>query len=227
MDTQTNSQRDNPWITTTLLFLTTATLFLLPLFSEYWLNHLYATFLSAIFLCAAYALRGSRSLLFRLSVLIVVVTSVSSFLSEGSYKSIARTLQFIFFILLVVLLIRKIAVSPNVSGLVIMDAVTAYLLLGLAFGIIVLMANTIIPGGFSDPMVMKTNVGVRADFRVALYYAFVTYTTTGYGDILPLNPITKSLSMLISICGQLYVAIILALLVGKFAAKNPETTQKT
>jgi hypothetical protein len=53
-----------------------------------------------------------------------------------------------------------------------------------------------------------------------LYYTFVTYTTTGYGDILPASQFAKTFTILIGISGQLYVAIIIALLVGKFSAPN-------
>lgn len=215
------------WVTTGLLLLTLTTLFVVPFSAEPWLSRLYAFFFSAIFLCAAYALRGSSSLLFRVSLFIVVVTTIGSFLSEGSYKSIGRVFQFFFFILLVVLLIRQIAVSPEVSGMVIMDAVTAYLLLGLALGLVVLMMDIIVPQAYSVSMVMHGPHGVKPDFRTALYYTFVTYTTTGYGDIIPTRPVTRSLAVLIGVCGQLYVAIILALLVGKFASNPIQPKQKT
>jgi voltage-gated potassium channel len=220
-------QKNTPRVTSFLLLLTIVTLFIVPLSAEPWLSRLYALLFSAIFLSAAFALKGSSSLLFRLSLLIVLVTTIGSFLSEGYYKSIGRILQFIFFILLVVSLIRQIAVSPVVSGLVIMDAITAYLLLGFAFGLIVLIADTLLPDAYSVSMLINTAQGDKPDFRAALYYTFVTYTTTGYGDVIPRHPATKSLAVLISICGQLYVAIILALLVGKFASGNRQSTQKS
>jgi hypothetical protein len=53
-----------------------------------------------------------------------------------------------------------------------------------------------------------------------IYYTFVTFTTLGYGDIIPLKPISKSLALLISISGQIYVAIIIAMLVGKYASNQ-------
>jgi hypothetical protein len=222
LDTQQNTQ----WVTLLLLMLTIATLFIVPLSAEPWLSRLYAILFSAIFMTAAFTLRGSASLLFRLSPLIVVVTTIGSFLSEGYYKSFGRILQFVFFIMLVVLLIRQIAVSPVVSGRVIMEAITAYLLLGLAFGLIVLMTDILLPDAYSVSMAMETSHGQKPDFRTAIYYTFITYTTTGYGDIIPRQPATKSLAVLISICGQLYVAIILALLVGKFASGSHSSPQK-
>jgi hypothetical protein len=114
-----------------------------------------------------------------------------------------------------------------VSGKVIMDAVAAYLLLGIAFGITVIVADSLVDGAYSEPLSSKNAGIIKPDIRDALYYAFVTYTTTGYGDITPRHPLTKSLAMLISISGQLYVAIILALLVGKFASRKTESTKNT
>jgi hypothetical protein len=221
------NRQTNPWVTTLLLLLTLFTLFIVPVFPDLWLNRLYALFYSAIFLCASYALGGSRGLLLKISLLMVAATSISSFLGEGSFKSVIRILQFIYFILLVSALIRKISVSPTVSGLVIMEAVTAYLLLGFAFGIMVLMAETMIGEAYSESFILSIGASEKPDIREALYYTFVTYTTTGYGDITPRHPVTRSLAMLISICGQLYVAIIIALLVGKFAARNIEPTTKS
>jgi hypothetical protein len=45
-------------------------------------------------------------------------------------------------------------------------------------------------------------------------------TTVGYGDITPVSSAAKSLSNFISVSGQLYIAIIIAMLVGKFASKT-------
>lgn len=224
---QTQGYHRKAWVISALLALTILTLFVVPLFPEEWLNRFYAISFSAIFLFAAYALRGHNSLLFGVSLLIVLITGIHAFLSEGSYKSIGRIIQFIFFLLLVVFLISQVAASPEVTGLVIMDAVVAYLLLGIAFGVIVLMVDTTIPGAYSEPMVMHRAGGEKPDIRNALYYAFVTYTTTGYGDLTPRHPVSKSLAILISISGQLYVATILALLVGKFASRKPEPTKKS
>ena len=53
-----------------------------------------------------------------------------------------------------------------------------------------------------------------------VYYTLVTLTTVGYGDITPQVPVAKSLSMIIAISGQFYIAIVVAIIVGKFAGKN-------
>jgi hypothetical protein len=48
----------------------------------------------------------------------------------------------------------------------------------------------------------------------------VTLATLGYGDMVPLKPYSRSLATLITISGQLYVATIIGILIGKFASKD-------
>ena len=47
----------------------------------------------------------------------------------------------------------------------------------------------------------------------AIYFTFVTGLTIGYGDIVPVHPIARSLCNLEAICGQLYPATLLARIV--------------
>lgn len=48
------------------------------------------------------------------------------------------------------------------------------------------------------------------------YFSFVSLLTVGYGDIMPTTPSAKSLITLISLVGQLYMAVGIASFVGKF-----------
>lgn len=45
----------------------------------------------------------------------------------------------------------------------------------------------------------------------ALYWAFVTATTVGYGDFRPLQGISRILSILIALCGVVFTGIIVAI----------------
>ena len=47
-------------------------------------------------------------------------------------------------------------------------------------------------------------------FSSILYFSLVTLTSTGYGDILPIHPIARSLANLESILGQIYPATLIA-----------------
>ena len=48
----------------------------------------------------------------------------------------------------------------------------------------------------------------------ALYYSFVTLTTLGYGDITPVSASARMLSVVEAIIGQLYIAVLVARMVG-------------
>lgn len=47
-----------------------------------------------------------------------------------------------------------------------------------------------------------------------IYYSFVTLTTLGYGDIVPVSPSARSLATLEALTGQLYLTVLVARLVG-------------
>jgi hypothetical protein len=76
---------------------------------------------------------------------------------------------------------------------------------------------------FSSQKTSETETQESLNRSVPLYFSFVTLATLGYGDIVPLKPYTRSLATLITITGQFYIAIIVALLVGKFSAKQNTT----
>lgn len=47
-----------------------------------------------------------------------------------------------------------------------------------------------------------------------IYYSFVTLTTLGYGDIVPVSPPAKILAILEAVVGQIYLTVLVARLVG-------------
>ena len=46
------------------------------------------------------------------------------------------------------------------------------------------------------------------------YFSFVTQTTLGYGDITPKSPVARGLTILQTLVGQLYLAIVIARMVA-------------
>ena len=55
---------------------------------------------------------------------------------------------------------------------------------------------------------------MRSSTRRLLYFSFVTLTSVGYGDIVPLQPVVYSLATLEALIGQLFPPILLARLVS-------------
>ena len=57
------------------------------------------------------------------------------------------------------------------------------------------------------------------------YFSFTTLTTTGFGDITPIRPLTRTLAMFEALTGQLYLVITLARLVSQAIMGQKEKIQ--
>jgi hypothetical protein len=53
-----------------------------------------------------------------------------------------------------------------------------------------------------------------------LYFSLVTLATVGYGDILPVSDTARMLAMIEAIVGQFYIAVVVAVFVGMYAAQH-------
>jgi hypothetical protein len=90
-------------------------------------------------------------------------------------------------------------------------ALCAYLLAGLFFGVLYWGIERAWPGSFADPAAVPSGAFPLSS---AIYFSFVTLATLGYGDVLPRTELARGLAMLEAIGGQLYVAVMIAGLVG-------------
>jgi len=97
-----------------------------------------------------------------------------------------------------------------------MESITAYLLLGLSFAIMMALITHVDPTAFSFSHLKEPMLPEFYYIGEYIYYDFVTLTTLGYGDVVPLTPAAKSFSIFTAITGQMYVAIIIATLVSKY-----------
>jgi Na+-driven multidrug efflux pump len=91
----------------------------------------------------------------------------------------------------------------------IVGAILLYLLIALAFGTLFIAVGLALPDAFKG-IIFEDDSAVASS---AFYLSLVTLTSTGYGDIVPVHPIARSLCNIESIIGQLYPATLLARLV--------------
>ena len=95
-------------------------------------------------------------------------------------------------------------------------ACCVYLLLGLMWAELYAMVEVALPGSFHWPAVPP---GMRMSLDgELLYFSFSTLTTLGFGDIVPLSPPARVLSSAEVVVGQLFIAIMIARLVGLYVA---------
>ena len=91
----------------------------------------------------------------------------------------------------------------------IIGAILVYLLIAVAFGTLYVFIGLSFPGAIKG----ITFEDDRSLASAVFYMSFVTLTSTGYGDIVPVHPLARSLCNIESVIGQLYPATLLARLV--------------
>jgi len=86
-----------------------------------------------------------------------------------------------------------------------------YLLIGLRFVQVSRLIAQRVPGAF---LVRGTPADYDAVVPLLRYYSFVTLTSLGFGDITPVHPVARSMTVLEALIGVLYPAVLIARLVS-------------
>jgi voltage-gated potassium channel len=102
--------------------------------------------------------------------------------------------------------------ASKIDRNLIFGAMCVYLLMGLIWAILYGVIFQFLPGSFRG----MEGINGEAPMDTLLYYSFVTLASLGYGDITPVEPLARTLAYMEAISGQLYIAIMLAGLVGLF-----------
>jgi hypothetical protein len=89
-------------------------------------------------------------------------------------------------------------------------AVVLYLNLAIIFASAFTLIWELNSAGFAN---LAAPTGDSGELATMLYFSLTTLTTTGYGDIIPIDPFARSLANLESVLGQFYLAITVARLV--------------
>lgn len=197
--------------------------FILPVLPP-WHRVIFRIVYSLIYFSALYSLKQRSKKLITLFLVTFVMEWVSGILDAEILLHIAQGFNILFFIVIVTLLIRQIANEREVNTRLIFGSMACYLLIGIIFSIFVAFIMHNDPGAFNIATEEIKQMNQSFRMSVSNYWVFVTMASLGYGDIVPLKPYTRSLSTAIVIFGQFYIAIIVAMLVGKFAAGRSETT---
>jgi Ion channel len=119
----------------------------------------------------------------------------------------------IFLIYTMAIILGFIFKQQLVTKDVIFASVVVYLVIGVLWSLFYSMFEILAPGSFAF-----ANAEPGTSPLQFSYFSFVTLTTLGYGDIAPLSPPAKSFAILEAIIGQMYIAVLIARLVGMYAA---------
>ncbi|MDX2191108.1 MAG: potassium channel family protein [Bacteroidota bacterium] len=148
-------------------------------------------------------LLGSLALIFTWLDFFIPDLDILDFLTQLMYS--------LYFLYFNIELVVKIVLSDKISSNLVYASIVGFLMLGLCGASLASLLQWII----NDAYQLPSNVSAHK-FENFIYYSFVTITTVGYGDMLPIHPASKMLAIILCIAGHLYTTIVLALIMGKF-----------
>lgn len=179
-------------------------------------NVLYAgMFLAGIFVASD----SRRHLIASLATaLLWLICSVVYALDPGTlWKVLATYLALLPFQATIVwVLLRHIFTARHVGRDVLLAAVTVYLLLAALFVPVYGVMEALAPGSFVD-----NGAAGPVFWQQFIYFSLTTLTTTGYGDILPVSPWARAVANMEQVIGVLYMATLMARLVGIYSQERP------
>ncbi|HEX9328908.1 MAG TPA: ion channel [Reyranella sp.] len=169
-----------------------------------------------IVLLAAGLLILSRSLVPVVGVLTVVGLLAAAVVLRirGGHAALDVSLQAAAWLLIALVIIWTVARAVFEPGRItyhrVVGAILLYLTIGLVFVALYSLVGAASPNAFNG-LTVTAQVSLPSDL---IYFSFTTLTTVGYGDIVPVHPVARSLSNVEAIVGQLYPATLLARLVS-------------
>ena len=109
-----------------------------------------------------------------------------------------------------IFVLARVLRSEQVTGDTLCGAIAVYLMIGLTWSFGYVLLEYLQPGSFQ----LAAGGRPRAGGKDLLYFSYVTLATLGYGDVVPVTDGARSLAVLEGLCGTVYMAILVARLIG-------------
>ena len=151
----------------------------------------------------------------------IVAVFVDLFVVQGRTMRLLTTVAGIPFLIFVTRVVFwHVLRSRRVTPSAIYGAICVYLLLGIVWAAGYRFLEALNPGSFSGPMGIDPETGL--ELPNYMYFSFTTLTTLGYGDIVPVTAVARSVAIIEAIAGPLYITILISQLVSKYVSRKVE-----
>lgn len=144
-------------------------------------------------------------------IAIVAFSLASAWLDNAGFDQFYLLLLLSFLISTAIRTMKQVMFTGDIDINKILGAICLYLLIGLIWAVLYTLVQLTLPGSFANITANNEWFTLFPDF---IYFSFVTITTLGFGDISPLSPISRFFVYCEAVVGQLYLAILVASLVG-------------
>ncbi|MFZ0584604.1 MAG: ion channel [Candidatus Acidiferrales bacterium] len=174
---------------------------------------------SVVIVISVYAISLRRSVLI-FALILAVPALVQRFRlpepTASTFSIMNIVLSFVFDVFVVVVIFRRVFAHEQTNSETVFGALCIYLLVGFSFASLYGMLSVLQPGAFYlDPHTNLHTVANRFDF---IYYSYGTMTSLGAAGITPVSAQARSLTVVEAIVGVLYLAVLVARLIGAYRA---------
>jgi voltage-gated potassium channel len=125
-----------------------------------------------------------------------------------------------FLIWILVVVLREVFRPSTTEVDAVVGALCGFMIILLVFRRVHGLIEALLPGSYhveGPPLSERSDAMVVATFQ---YFSTITATTVGFGDIVPVAPAARIATGFEAIVGQLYLAIVIATLVGRVVARG-------
>ena len=212
--------RDVPLSFETLLIAMLLLLFVPALVSSERVSDISRGLYTVVMLASLYLVSKNRKHLVTGIILFVPVMitkwSVSPFGNVQTQLFVYCILQIIFLAYVVHIMYGFLLSANRVDTEIIYASIILYIIYGLCMSLAYYGTLVVAPGSLGESLVLDYDdpASLTVVLHDLIYFSFVTQTTLGYGDISPTSGFTKALASTQALVGQIYVAVIIARLVG-------------
>jgi len=105
-----------------------------------------------------------------------------------------------FFTLMCFRILKNLIREEDISIKGVIGAISGYIYIGLTGGVLFEFISKV----HNSPVLKHFSEGTLSSYAY-YYFSFMTITTVGYGDIYPLNSIGQSMTVILSLTGQIYL----------------------
>lgn len=137
---------------------------------------------------------------------------IFSNMETEAFRIMMLSVRFAYFAVAFFSIMLYVLDNSSVTGDKICGAISAYMLIGVAWSFIYALFYQIDPGSFRVPEHLLSTDTVNSTWT--MYFSFTTLTTLGYGDITPETPGVQSYAIMEAAIGQIFLAVIIARLIA-------------
>lgn len=164
------------------------------------------------------ASRGGRLLSFVALTALTMATRWSALLWGGFGLELASAATTVVWIALAILIVgRELFRQREVATNMILGAIVVYLLMAVAFAYLYEILELFQPGSFSG---IPDGANPQQLGDALIYFSLASLTTMGYGDIVPVSSLARPVAVIEGVFGTLYIAVMIARLVGLHIASG-------